>query len=415
MSTTKPNKAQYILQVIAIVVLILSVLSAALTLTVQLGVTSAESDGTAPTILGTEYLAIETDTFTSLSIQKGSLVLLSDTIEASIQVGTIVAFETPSSNKENTAFAGYSLGYVLEMTAASADDEITYSIQSLAENTENFDVVASDVVGIATSQIVALGAIVACMAATSGLIYFIIIPFFVYIILQLLVVILRTVFNGAEEEEDDDEELPEAQNFGGGTHTPIAPIGTMPINPQAGNTAQVNATQSFPKTNDRSQFDTVRLTQETLQPLVRDKSKYDTVARLNQEPLQPMALKFEQKSTVGLDTAPTQTFQASSPAGEVPSFNPLAKPEAKPVAPAPAPAQKPTEDFKSVMDMVDSLLNDIQNIQETEREIVKKHDAQMAKPIEVPTPIADQYAAKEAQSQEILDNILNELKGNSIS
>ncbi len=200
-----------ILQVFAILFLIVAVLSSALYFVVSGSISTANKNQTIPELFGHQWVAISDEKFeTGNLVSMNSLVLLEDIDSASVVAGDVVVYDTPADASDNAVYKTFSMGRVSSVDASTGETMI--QIRSLTTGSD-LSVAGTSIVGKATTEIVYLGKVFNAIGSSLGLIMFVVFPFFVFIVLQLVVLILRilTGRSGDEDEEEDDEDDEESK------------------------------------------------------------------------------------------------------------------------------------------------------------------------------------------------------------
>lgn len=195
-----------ILQVFAILFLIVAVLSSALYFVVSGSISTANKNQTIPELFGHQWVAISDEKFeTGNLVSMNSLVLLEDIDSASVVAGDVVVYDTPAGASDNAVYKTFSMGRVSGVDASSGETMI--QIRSLTTGSD-LSVTGTSIVGKATTEIVYLGKVFNAIGSSLGLIIFVVFPFFLFIVLQLVVLILRilTGRDSDEDEEEDDED-----------------------------------------------------------------------------------------------------------------------------------------------------------------------------------------------------------------
>lgn len=200
-----------ILQVFAILFLIVAVLSSALYFVVSGSISTANKNQTIPELFGHQWVAISDEKFeTGNLVSMNSLVLLEDIDSASVVAGDVVVYDTPADASDNAVYKTFSMGRVSSVDASTGETMV--QIRSLTTGSD-LSVAGTSIVGKATTEIVYLGKVFNAIGSSLGLIMFVVFPFFVFIVLQLVVLILRilTGRSGDEDEEEDDEDDEESK------------------------------------------------------------------------------------------------------------------------------------------------------------------------------------------------------------
>lgn len=434
MSTDKKKVPLIILQVVAIVVLVLAVLSTAATLIVRSSVDSAAQQQQVPSAFGKEFLPALDTKFENINIKNGSLVLLKDIDETGVKANDVVVFTTPIDFSDNAIYKTFSLGRVIGID--TEDGTPKYSIEGLGANG---DVILDEtaLLAIAGWQMAGFGSLISSVIGSGGIIYFIVVPFFIFIVLQLLVVILRVVGSSKSEDEEEDEDDYDD--------------------------SAMNHEDSLER-----RYDSIK-TKESTEP----------ASYIPQEPLEPIALKFKKKEIqAAFQDVKSQTF-TTIPPEDVPTFTkseirktsplkpvapkqeevPVEIPQEDPIAVVNAAdtsdeiqrileesirdVQKPEDDvnpvfglldeqrspqrsneFRSVLDMVDSLLSDIndEKKKEVREQVVHAIEQETTQEFKISnireelkkSDLATENFVQNQKSQDILDNILIELKENAL-
>lgn len=439
MNTNRKNIPLFILQIVAIVVLVLAVLSTAATLIVRSSVDSAAQQQQVPSSFGKEFLPALDAKFEKININNGSLILLKDIGEDGVKANDVVVFNTPVDFNDNSIYKTFSVGRVIGINTDGGTPQ--YSIEGLGTNG---DVVLEEtaVLAIAGWQVPGLGNTVSGVIGSAGIIYFIVVPFFAFIVLQLLVVILRMVRTPKQEADEQDD----------------------------GDEDEVPVVSSASQNESDRRYDSLK---ESAPPA-------DSAAYVPQEPLEPIALKFKKKEVqAAFQDVKSQTFTTIPPV-DVPSFTKREVQQSIPAAPIaaePEPvqpvktiaAEKPvspehtsdvsadisrilsesirevhkghepvnpvfglldeqrspdrSDEFRSVLDMVDSLLSDIKEEQKNDvRKVAQEFEQGATQEFKInqirdrlqENHLLDQHFVQNEKSQEILDNILIELKDNAL-
>lgn len=197
-----------ILQVFAVVVLILALLSSALFFLVNQEKEKAAEANAIPQLFGVNYIALNKD-FDRIA-EKGDLLLVEAVTAEDVTTGDAVLYETPQTSRENSVYGNFSLGVVVQLKEENG--EVVSYIEINGKDGETVAVAPALIKGRATGLLMFGGTIVEQMTSDMGIVWFVALPAFVFVLLQLIVVILRVIHHGRdeadfEEEDDSDDEF----------------------------------------------------------------------------------------------------------------------------------------------------------------------------------------------------------------
>ncbi len=449
MSTKTQTKKTKALQAFAFVVLALALILSALTLVLRSALTGAEAEKAVPSIFGQQIIPVSGDKFESIGVDQNSLVVLQAIGEEPVNVGDVVVFDTPIGFIDNSAYGTFSMGIITEMETDTG--AVLYTIQGLGQNGDT-TVDAATVRGIADTQIAMLGGMFSSIAAGTGVIYFIVCPLFAYIAVQLLVVVIRVLSSKPDEEDDEDDDA-------------------VPVRVQAEGKSVSSIKSATPQTEDLQKYEGLK--QGNTTPLPTGRVSGNT---------EPLKLQFDKKKTAkSVVDVKSQTFTTSmskqtgnvtakptspAPDGDEISAMLLASMKGQPKATT-APTKEAedakvasteesvnpvfglldeqrsparSDEFRSVLDMVDDMLSEIKQEQAQEaaaaptKVVVQEEQSADLAEVEAIIRESEQQATQEfnlsslhtekekqadfvrdENSQQILDNILIELKDNALN
>lgn len=194
-------------QTIAVLLLIFAIATTILYFNVVSGVREAVANETLPTLFGYTYFPVSEDTFESIGIKKGAIVLAEK--DSGYQENAVVVFKTTDELAANAAYTMYGLGRVAEITMA-ADGSMIYGIESLDPTAIAPVPMTADTIACEAKWLIPNAGRLFNLAQTAnGVVFFVIMPFFFFVATQLLVLILHIVWRHREDAEED-EELPDA-------------------------------------------------------------------------------------------------------------------------------------------------------------------------------------------------------------
>lgn len=189
-------------QTIAVLLLLMAVLSTVLYFNVVSSVEEAQQSGTLPTLLGYSYFPVSEDKFESLGIEKGSIVLADK--DNAYSENTVVVFETTDELAYNAVYNTFGIGRVSAVSTGT-DGSSAYEIQNLETN-QTVLMTDEQVLCGAKLQILSGGKLLNLALTSNGVVFFVILPFFVFVAVQLVVLILHILWNPSRVEATAEEE-----------------------------------------------------------------------------------------------------------------------------------------------------------------------------------------------------------------
>ena len=189
-------------QTIAVLLLLMAVLSTVLYFNVVSSVEEAQQSGTLPTLLGYSYFPVSEDKFESLGIEKGSIVLADK--DNAYAENTVVVFETTDELAYNAVYNTFGIGRV-SAVSTGMDGSSAYEIQNLETN-QTVLMTDEQVLCGAKLQILSGGKLLNLALTSNGVVFFVILPFFVFVAVQLIVLILHILWNPSKVEVSDEGE-----------------------------------------------------------------------------------------------------------------------------------------------------------------------------------------------------------------
>lgn len=191
-----------LLQTIAVLLLLMAVLSTVLYFNVVSSVEEAQQSGTLPTLLGYSYFPVSEDKFESLGIEKGSIVLADK--DNAYAENTVVVFETTDELAYNAVYNAFGIGRV-SAVSTGMDGSSAYEIQNLETN-QTVLMTDEQVLCGAKLQILSGGKLLNLALTSNGVVFFVILPFFVFVAVQLIVLILHILWNPSRVEATAEEQ-----------------------------------------------------------------------------------------------------------------------------------------------------------------------------------------------------------------
>lgn len=189
-----------VIQVLAIILLVIAVISSAFYFVVHNSLKQAEEYNAVPTVMGKIYLPITSDNFSDIA-RNGSLVIGQPMTVDGMSEGEVAIYALPDGSTDNVVYKSFGMGYIQSITEQNGD--VVLNIQT---SEGSVAVVSTLVRGRAEQQVFLFGNAVNAVEQPMGLFGFVVAPVFLFVVLQLLVVIFRTLAGRSERMELEDEE-----------------------------------------------------------------------------------------------------------------------------------------------------------------------------------------------------------------